>query len=147
MNRARAAVLATSSAAALAAGAAVAIPALAAAPAAQTHTLRFTSGSFAQAAFGTKGAGGVVDRDTTGTGKAKKTVAFDIIDFSASGTTAYFVVALDGGMLWGTAGNPKGNVVTGRVTGGDGAYAGATGTIRSTTANVGPVTIRYRLPG
>lgn len=72
-------------------------------------------------------------------------MGFDIIDFPASGSRAYFTVALNGGMLWGYANNPKGNLITGRVTGGDGAYAGATGTITSTTATVTPVTITYQL--
>lgn len=146
MNRARTAVLATASAAALGLGAAVAIPALAATPAATTHTLTYVSAGITQGALGAAGAGAVVDHDTSGRGKARKTIGFDILDFTASGHRAYFAIALTGGMLWGYATNPKGNVISGTVTGGDGVYAGATGTLTSTTATVTPVTITYQLP-
>src|SRR5262249_50687123 len=79
--------------------------------------------------------GGIQDTDVNTTGK---TVGFDMLYFAATSPSSLavnFTVDTKGGFLYCTfTFNPKTGVVTnGKVTGGTGAFAGATGTIKVKT--------------
>jgi len=109
------------------------LPAVASAHSA-THTLRFTAVQKATVGF-TRTTGGIQDIDVNTTGK---TVGFDMLYFAAispSNLAVNFTVDTKGGFLYCTfTFNPKTGVVTnGKVTGGTGAFAGATGTIKVKT--------------
>ena len=135
-----------------AAGAAVALgttgalvlPAVASAHSA-THTLKFISVQKATASFGTavQGIQGT-DKNTAG-----KTVGFDMLylKFTSAGTaTANVTVDTNGGFLYGTFNVTKtGQITNGKVTGGTGAFAGATGTItvKAISSTKHAVTITY----
>jgi hypothetical protein len=130
-------------AAALGTGALV-LPAVASASSA-THTLKFTAVTNKSIMF-TKTSGGSQETDVNGAGK---TVGFDVLYFAAvSATTANINVTFDttGGLLYGTANVTRsGAVSNGKVTGGTGAFAGATGTIKAKSAgkNHEAITITY----
>ena len=99
-----------------------------------THTLKFVSVSKAAVGF-TRTTGGLQDTDVNTTGK---TIGFDMLYFAAtspSSLAANLTVDTKGGFLYGTMTfNPKTGVVTnGKVTGGTGAFKGATGTIKVKT--------------
>jgi hypothetical protein len=111
-----------------------------------THTLKFVSLGNAQVGF-TRATGGLQNTDVNTLGK---TIGFDMLYFAATSPSSLAVnitVDTKGGFLYGTfTFNPKTGVVTnGKVTGGTGAFAGATGTIKvktiSTTKHA--VTITY----
>jgi hypothetical protein len=107
--------------------------AMASAPGA-THTLKFTAVQKATVGF-TRATGGIQDTDVNTVGK---TVGFDMLYFAAispSNIAVNFTVDTTGGFLYCTfTFNPKTGVVTnGKVTGGTGAFAGATGTIKVKT--------------
>ena len=81
----------------------------------------------------TKTAGANQETDVNAAGK---TVGFDMIYFTAtSATTAAVNVTVDtnGGFLYGTAtvSIKTGAITNGKVTGGTGSFAGATGTIKA----------------
>jgi hypothetical protein len=121
------------------------LPAVASANSA-THTLTFTSVQKGTVSF-TTATQGIQDTDVNSTGK---TVGFDMLFFMAtSATTGAVNITFDtkGGFLYGTfTFNFKTGVVTnGKVTGGTGAFKGATGTIKVKTisSTKHAVTITY----
>jgi len=131
-------------AAALGTGALV-LPAVASASSA-THTLKFTAVQKASVMFTkTTGASQETDLNTAG-----KTVGYDMIYFAATSPTSAAVnitVDTSGGFLYGTAtvSIKTGAVTNGKVTGGTGAFAGATGTItvKTVSSTKHAVTITY----
>lgn len=106
------------------------LPAAASATSATT-TLTFTSVMQKSIGFG-KTAGGQSDNDVSSTGKL---IGFDVLYFSASSATSVTInVTLDikGGFLYAVlTGSPTGTSYKGKVTGGTGAFKGATGTINA----------------
>ena len=104
------------------------LPAAASATSATT-TLTFTSVMQKSVGFG-KTAGGQSDNDVNSTGKL---IGFDVLYFSAtSPTSATINVTVDtkGGLLYAVlTGSPTGTSYKGKVTGGTGAFKGATGTV------------------
>lgn len=128
---------------------AFALPAAAASSTAAMHTLSFISVTNKSTTF-TKMTGGSQDTDVS---KAGKTVGFDMLYFaatSASGGILNVTVETKGGFLYGTAAlNLKTGVIThGKVSGGTGAFKGATGTLKAKNLNSAgtrtAVTITYR---
>jgi hypothetical protein len=121
------------------------VPAVASAGSA-THTLKFISVEKQSIEF-SKTAGGQQDTDLNSKGK---TVGFDLLYFThASATSANTTITVDtsGGFLYGTATiSFKTGKASGKVTGGTGAFKGATGTIKATAiSNVREAfTITYR---
>ena len=118
----------------LGAGALV-LPAVASASSA-THTLKFISVTKKSIMF-TKTTGAQQDTDVNAAGK---TVGFDMLYFAATSATSAAVNitgALSGGFLYGTGTvNIKtGAFSNGKVTGGTGSFAGATGTIKAKQLN------------
>ena len=110
---------------------ALALPAIASANSA-THTLKFISVSGKSVNFG-KTAGANQDTDLNAAGK---TVGFDMLYFAVTSATTANVnvtVATNGGFLYGTGTiNFKTNAFSnGKVTGGTGSFAGATGPIKA----------------
>jgi len=107
--------------------------AVANAPAA-THTLKYIALSKGAVSF-TRATGGIQDTDVNAVGK---TVGFDVLYFKAASASTLAVnttVDTKGGFLYATfTFHFKTGVVTnGKVTGGTGAFAGATGTIKVKT--------------
>ena len=111
-----------------------------------THTLKFVSLETGTVSF-TRATGGIQNTDFNAAGKK---VGFLTLYFAATSPSTVAVnVTVDtkGGFLYGTfTFNPRTGVVTnGKVTGGTGAFAGATGTIKvktiSTTKHA--ITITY----
>ena len=114
---------------------ALVLPAVASAHSAST-TLKFISVTKSSTMFG-KTSGGQQDTDVNAAGK---TVGFDMLYFkSVSATTGNVNVTVDttGGFLYGTLTiNFKTGVISnGKVTGGTGSFAGATGTIMAKNLN------------
>ena len=109
---------------------ALVLPAVASASSA-THTLKFTAVQKATVMF-TNTTGATQETDLNAAGK---TVGYDMIYFAATSPTSGAVnitVDTSGGFLYGTAKVSKSGAVTnGRVTGGTGSFAGATGTIKA----------------
>jgi hypothetical protein len=110
---------------------ALALPAVASAHSAST-TLKFISVQKASVMF-TKTSGGQQNTDVNAAGK---TIGFDMLNFTAvSATTANVNITGDfnGGFLYGTGtiNFKTGAFTNGKVTGGTGAFAGATGTIKA----------------
>jgi hypothetical protein len=121
------------SAVVLGATGALVLPAVASAHSA-THTLKFTTVTKATVGF-TRATGAIQDTDVNTVGK---TIGFDMLYFAAtspSSTAVNFTVDTKGGFLYSTfTFHPRTGVVTnGTVTGGTGAFAGATGTIKVKT--------------
>jgi hypothetical protein len=119
---------------------ALALPAAASAHS-TTHTLKFISVTQKSIKL-TKTSGAQQDTDVNATGK---TVGFDMLYFAAtSATTGNLNATIDtaGGFLYGTltVNFKTGAVTDGKVTGGTGAFAGATGTIK--TKNLNPAGTR-----
>jgi hypothetical protein len=111
-----------------------------------THTLKFTSVQKATVSF-TRTTGAIQNTDVNSTGK---TIGFDMLYFAATSPSSVAVnltVDTKGGFLYGTfTFNPRTGVVTnGKVTGGTGAFKGATGTIKVKTisSTKHAVTITY----
>ncbi len=97
-----------------------------------THTLTFTAVQKGTVSF-TKTTGANQETDVNAAGK---TVGFDMIYFAATSPTAAAVnitVDTSGGFLYGTAtvSIKTGAITNGKVTGGTGAFKGATGTIKA----------------
>ena len=112
---------------------ALVLPAVASAHSA-THTLKFTAVQKGTAGF-TRATGGIQNTDVNTTGK---TIGFDMLYFAAtspSSVAVNYTLDTKGGFLYGTfTFNPRTGVVTnGKVTGGTGAFTGATGTIKVKT--------------
>ena len=112
---------------------ALVLPAVASAHSAST-TLKFTAVQKGTVKFSTA-AQGIQDTDVNA---ANKTVGFDMLNVTATSPTAgsaNVTVDANGGFLYGTFNiNFKTGVITnGKVTGGTGAFAGATGTIKVNT--------------
>ncbi len=110
---------------------ALALPAIASAHSG-THTLTFTAVQKATVSF-TKTTGANQETDVNAAGK---TVGFDMIYFAATSATSGAVnitVDTSGGFLYGTAtvSVKTGAITNGKVTGGTGSFAGATGTIKA----------------
>ena len=122
------------------------LPAVASASSA-THTLKFIAVQKATVSF-TTATQGIQETDVNATGK---TVGFDMLYFRAtSATTGAVNATIDtkGGFLYGTFNVTKSGAVTnGKVTGGTGAFKGATGTITAKSLNASgtrhAVTITY----
>lgn len=111
-----------------------------------THTLKYIALSTATISF-TRATGAIQDTDVNAVGK---TIGFDILYFAATSPSSLAVnttVDIKGGFLYATfTFNPRTGVVTnGKVTGGTGAFAGATGTIKvkTITRTKHAVTITY----
>jgi hypothetical protein len=111
-----------------------------------THTLKFVSVQKGTVGF-TRATGGLQNTDVNAAGK---TIGFDMLYFAATSPSTVAVnltVDTKGGFLYGTfTFHPRTGVVTnGKVTGGTGAFAKATGTIKvktiSSTKHV--ITITY----
>jgi hypothetical protein len=133
-------------AAALVGGGAFALPAFASSHA-TTHTLSFISVTKKMISL-TKTSVAIQDTDVN---KAGKTVGFDEIYGTATSATtsaADVAVATKGGLLYGTFDlNLNTGVIShGKITGGAGAFKGATGTFTATTINSSKdaVKITYR---
>jgi hypothetical protein len=97
-----------------------------------THTLKFISVTKASVSF-TKKTFGQQDTDVNAAGK---TIGFDMLYFTAtSATTGNVNITGDfsGGFLYGTGtvSFKSGALSNGKVTGGTGAFKGATGTIKT----------------
>ena len=141
----RTSVIAVGAAVILGTTGALVVPAMASAHSA-THTLKFTSVEKKSIGF-TKTTGGQQNTDVNSKGKA---VGFDLVYFSqASATSAKVNVTVDtkGGFLYCTGTiSFKNDKLSGKVTGGTGAFKGASGTIKGTAvSNVKEaVTITYR---
>jgi hypothetical protein len=112
---------------------ALVLPAVASAHS-STTTLKFTAVQKATHSFSTA-AQGIQDTDVNTAGK---TVGFDMLYVTATSSTsgtANVTVDTNGGFLYGTfnINFTTGVVTNGKVTGGTGAFKGATGTIKVTT--------------
>jgi hypothetical protein len=110
-----------------------------------THTLKFTSVQQATVRF-SKTIGAAEDKDV----KNGTVIGYDVLRFAFNPktNTASIGVALDtkGGFLYGVLRESGGSVTRGKVTGGTGKYAGATGTITARSNKAGTrtaVTITY----
>jgi hypothetical protein len=115
---------------------ALVLPAVASAHSA-THKLKFISVQQGKSLMFSKTTGANQDTDFNA---ANKPVGFDMVYFAAtSATSAAVNVTVDtaGGFLYGTGTITfKGNVFSnGKVTGGTGSFAGATGTIKAKSLN------------
>jgi hypothetical protein len=126
--------IAAAGAVALLGAGAVVVPAVASASSA-THTLKFISVTKNSVMF--KASGAQQDTDVNAAGK---TIGFDMLYFAATSATSAKVNitgALNGGFLYGTGTvNLKtGAFSNGKVTGGTGAFARATGTIKAKNLN------------
>lgn len=113
-----------------------------------THTLKFISVSKASVNF-SKTTGAQQDTDVNSKGKV---VGYDMLYFSIiSKTTAFisFTGDASGGFIYGTllTNLKTGAVYDGKVTGGTGAFKGATGTVKAVNLNAAgtrtAVTITY----
>ena len=127
--------IAAAGAVALLGAGAVVVPAVASASSA-THTLKFISVTKKSIMF-TKTTGAQQDTDVNAAGK---TVGFDMLYFAATSATSGAVNItgdLNGGFLYGTGtiNFKTGAFTNGKVTGGTGAFAGATGTIKAKPLN------------
>jgi hypothetical protein len=122
---------------------ALVVPAVASAHSAP-HTLKFTAVTNKSHTF-TRTSGGSQETDVS----AGKTIGFDVVYFKVTGKNSATVNAafdLKGGLLYATAVTANGGkTFTGKVTGGTGAFKGATGTItaKSTANNKTAITIIY----
>jgi hypothetical protein len=140
----RTSIAAASTAAALGITGAIVLPAAASAHAV-THTLTFTSVQQAQVKFSATSSG-TEDKDVS---KAGKVIGYDVLNITADPTTgkvsAWVTVSTAGGFLYGSLKLSSNPTTHGTVTGGTGAFAGATGTItgKSLSATKTAVTITY----
>jgi hypothetical protein len=101
-----------------------------------THTLKFTAVQKATVKFSATSQG-IQETDVNSTGKA---IGFDMLYFTATSATsgaANATVDATGGFLYGTfnINLETGAVTNGKVTGGTGAFKGATGTITAKALN------------
>ena len=110
---------------------ALVLPAVASASSA-THTLKFISVTKKSVQF-TKTTIGQQDTDVNAAGK---TVGFDMLYItftSATSATVNITGDFSGGFLYGTGTESSSGFSNGKVTGGTGAFKGATGTIKTKT--------------
>ena len=126
---------AVAGAAALAGAGAVAVPAAASAPT-TSHTLTFISLTKKSVNF-TKTTGAQQNTDVNAMGKI---VGFDMLYFkltSANSSAVNVTVDTKGGFLYGTfnVNFSTSTITNGKVTGGTGAFKGATGTIKAKELN------------
>jgi hypothetical protein len=131
----RTSIIAAGAAVVLGTTGALVLPAVASAHS-TTHTLKFISVTKQSIMF-TTATGGQQDTDVNSAGK---TVGFDMLYFkSVSATTGNVNVTVDttGGFLYGTLtiNFKTGAISNGKVTGGTGSFAGATGTIMAKNLN------------
>lgn len=123
---------------------ALALPAVASAHNAST-TLKFTAVTKASVNFSSTNFG-LQETDVSSTGK---TIGFDDVNIKATtptSSTANVALDIKGGFLYGVVTTTNGGkTFTGKVTGGTGAFKGATGTItgKAITSNKTAVTIVY----
>ena len=124
--------------AAVTAAASAAIPAIAA-PAAAEHTLHFDAVQVYAHKFS---ASSYIELDKNISGG--KVIGTDELDWS--GNNASVALALGKGFLFGRFSVSNSGVISGSVTGGTGAYRGASGTIggRGVSSTVAAVTVKYR---
>jgi hypothetical protein len=140
----RKSIVAAAATAVLGMAGALALPAVASAHSG-SHTLTFTAVDVKSAVF-TKTTAGVQQTDVNSKGK---TIGFDVAYETFSGkTTATVNAALDttGGLLYATLTTTNaGKTFKGKVTGGTGAFKGATGTAtaKAVTSKKTAVTITY----
>jgi hypothetical protein len=124
----RTSIAAAGAAVVLAGAGAVLVPVIASAHS-TTHTLKFTALQLKQAQF-SKTSGGTAEQDVNSAGK---TIGFDVINFGFNPTTntgsLNVALSTNGGILYGALKPSNGPVIKGTVTGGTGAFQGATGTI------------------
>ena len=93
------------------------------------HTLKFTAVRRTKGINFTRSTGGDQETDVNSAGKA---IGFDIVYEKVTGKTSATLDAaflLKGGLLYATAATTNGTTFKGKVTGGTGAFKGATGTI------------------
>jgi hypothetical protein len=132
--KARTSIAAIGTAIALGGTGAFLLPA-AASPRVVTHTVKFISIRKDSANF-SKTSSGQADLDVNHAGK---TVGYDMLHFTFNPTTGHASggVTLDtaGGFLYGVLRITNNPVIHGRVTGGTGAFRGATGTITAKALN------------
>jgi hypothetical protein len=125
--RIRRSITAAAAAVVLSGTGALVLPAVASAHSA-SHTLKFTAVTKSRVTF-TSSTFGMQETDVSSTGK---TIGFDDVYITVTGSTATANVAVDvkGGFLYGVVTSTDGGkTFTGKVTGGTGAFKGATGTI------------------
>jgi hypothetical protein len=109
-----------------------------------THTLKYVSVTVSTIQF-TKTSIGLQDNDVS----KGKTIGFDDVNLTITGSktaTADVAVDIKGGLLYGTVTTTNGEkTFSGKVTGGAGKYAGATGTITAKAIDITKiaVTISY----
>lgn len=121
---------------------ALALPAMASAHNAST-TLKFTAVTNKSHAFGRTI---FISQETDVSSKG--TIGFDVVHItgtSRTNATANVAFDLKGGFLYGTATTTNGKTFKGKVTGGTGAFKGATGTLtaKSGSGNKTAITIVY----
>jgi hypothetical protein len=109
-----------------------------------SHTLKFTAVTKSRVTF-TSTTFGMQETDVSSTGK---TIGFDDVYITITGSTATANVAVDvkGGFLYGVVTSTNGGkTFSGKVTGGTGAFKGATGTIagKAISSTKTAVTIIY----
>jgi hypothetical protein len=116
-----------------------------------THTLKFTAVTVTPQTFFTKTSAGQAEKDVNSAGKV---IGYDVVnvEFNPTTNTASGGVTLstNGGFLYGALKfTSTSSVVHGTVTGGTGAFKGATGTITGNQNKAGTrtaVTITYTTP-
>jgi hypothetical protein len=135
MMRLRTSLAAMGAAVALGTTGALAVPAFAAGAHSGTHALKFISVT-KKSIMLTKTSGAQQDTDVNAAGK---TVGFDMLYFAVSATTGTEKITVDtaGGFLYGTftINLKTGAPANGTVTGGTGAFARASGTIKIKNLN------------
>ena len=145
----RTSIAAAGAAVVLAGAGAVLLPAVASAHS-TTHTLKFTAVTLKGGNF-SKTSGGGADQDVNSAGKV---IGFDVTNYGFNPTTKAeslnVALSTNGGILYGALKfTGTSSVVHGTVTGGTGAFKGATGTITGTQNKAGTqtaVTITYTTP-
>jgi hypothetical protein len=125
---------------------ALALPAVASASAA-THTLKVTAVVTAQTVF-SKGIAGQAENDLNSAGKIVGfDVAYIVVNPQTGTGSGNLTLDTSGGLLYGTLKLTSSPVIHGTVTGGTGAFQGATGTIIGKALNTSgtrtAITITY----
>jgi hypothetical protein len=146
----RTSIAAAGAAVVLAGTGALLLPAVASAHS-TTHTLKFTAVTVTPQTFFTKTSAGQAEKDVNSAGKV---IGYDVVnvEFNPTTNTASGGVTLstNGGFLYGALKfTSTSSVVHGTVTGGTGAFKGATGTITGNQNKAGTrtaVTITYTTP-
>jgi hypothetical protein len=149
--RTRLSITALAAAAALGTTTAILLPAASAQPLTHTHTLRFTTVEQAQVQFSPT-LSIAEDKEINHAGQV---IGYDVIrfNFNPKTTTAVIGVTIDlqGGFLYGQLHQGSSPVSHGTVSGGSGAFRGATGTITVKALDQNDdrsaVTITYRTAG